>query len=181
VQAAEHGHDITGELERLMSEHKGTLCPPVVCDIPMPKNLWWLTLVAAECAGANPAWVASVMRFEHDFKVGPTQGRKHVPPMGIHYDFSRKYPIYHLFGNILVAARRLGQFEVLSKALRGYNKNRSHKFTLYCRAVTKGVREVNKSHVKPVDDVAWRSAVELGRVYLLNLEAQAATCSRRRN
>lgn len=140
----------------------------------MPKRLWWLTLIACECTGADPAVVASVMRFESDFRTGIIGHGLYVAPMGIQRDFAGKYPIHDVFGNILTGARRLAQFKSkpLLAALRGYNKDRSKEFAGYCRDVRAGKEEVG-DYVRPVNDWSWRAAVDLGKWRLFALEIQA--------
>lgn len=174
--------DISGELEALLLQHKGVIDPPVICNIRMPRKLWWFTLVASEVTGADPLWVASVMRFESDFREEYSWRSSWFPPMNIHRDFVRKFPAQHLFGNILTGARRLAMFNSIDAALPGYNKDRSPNFPRYCRAVKGGISEARRTYVRPLDDSAWRAAVGLARIYLAGLELKAAAYSgKRRN
>jgi len=94
-------------------------------------------------------------------------------------DFENKYPIHDVFGNILTAARRLAQFDDTMEALKGYNKDRSPEFWRYCKAVTGWTRRVKRGQI--LDDWAWRSAVDLGKRALAELELKAAAYACRRH
>ena len=148
----------------------------------MPKRLWWMTQVAAECAGCDPVLLAVVMRFESDFRCGPIGRGTYIGPMGIKCrDFEKKYPIHDVFGNILTAARRLAQFDDTMAALKGYNKDRSPAFRRYCRAVMGETRRLKANYVKISNSWAYRSAVILGERALLELELKAAAYAYRRH
>ena len=153
----------------------GKLEAPIICDIQMPKEMWWLVLVASECFGSDPYFVATVLRFESDFRVGPIGHGTYVGPGGIHHMFSRKFPIHDLFGNICTVARRLAMFESKQAALAGYNKDRSSKFYSYCRAVIGWSNRLKRSIPRPHSNEAWNAAVKLGMKYSTALEFQAAT------
>jgi len=174
------GQDVAGKMDTFLKFHQGTLEPPVICDLQMPKRLWWMVLVASESAGCDPALLACVMRFESDFRCGPIGRGTYIGPMGIkRKDFENKYPIHDVFGNILTAARRLAQFDDTMEALKGYNKDRSPEFWRYCRAVTGWTRRVKRGQI--LDDWAWRSAVDLGKCALAELELKATAYACRRH
>lgn len=174
------GQDVAGKMDTFLKFHHGTLDPPVICDLQMPKRLWWMVLVAAECAGCDPALLACVMRFESDFRCGPIGRGTYIGPMGIKCkDFEDKYPIHDNFGNILTAARRLAQFTHPSAALAGYNKDRSPAYRRYCNSVLGWTRRVKRGQI--LDDWAWRSAVDLGKRALAELELKAAAYACRRH
>ena len=165
-----------------MAHHEGKLEPPVIGDLRMPKKLWWMCLVAAEVTGCDPLLLAAVMRFESDFRCGPIGYGTYAGPMGIRIDaFRKKYPIHDVFGNILTGARRLAQFTDNMNALRGYNKDRSPKFGGYCRSVLRAIREMQDEPKPHLDGWPWRSAVDLGRRGLVDLELKAAAYACRRN
>jgi len=148
--------------------------PPVIGGLTMPADLWWFTQVAAEITGADPGFVAAVLRFESDFRCGPIGRGTYVGPGGLHKMFTKKYPIYQKFGNVLTVARRLGQFDNYMIALRGYNKDRSSKFQKYCNAVIGNARRIQRSYIKPLNDPAWKASVTLGRIKLIDLELRVA-------
>lgn len=153
----------------------GKLEAPIICDIQMPKEMWWLVLIASECFGADPYFVATVLRFESDFRVGPIGHGTYVGPGGIHRLFSRKFPIHDLFGNICTVARRLAMFESKQAALAGYNKDRSSNYYKYCRAVIGWTYRLEKSVPKAQHNEAWDAAIKLGTKYMSALEFQVAT------
>lgn len=156
--------DVAHQMDVFMKLHQEKLAPPVVGDIQMPARLWWMAQVAAKVTGCDLGLLVAVMRFECDFRTGAPCGRVgYLPPMGIHPDFRRKYPVDDDFGNVLTAARRLGQFKAPMEALKGYNKDRSSKFWPYCRSVLAAAKEVRDYAGAPADTWAWRSAVELGK------------------
>jgi len=153
----------------------GKLEAPIICDIQMPKEMWWLVLVASECFRANPYFVATVLRFESDFRVGPIGHGTYVGPGGIHNMFSRKFPIHDLFGNICTVARRLAMFTSKQAALAGYNKDRSSNYYKYCRAVIGWTKRLEKTCPRPQRNESWLAAVKLGQKYMYALEVQVAT------
>lgn len=178
------GKDVASKMDRFMGHHEDKINPPVIGDLRMPKRLWWMTQVAAECAGCDPVLLACVMRYESDFRCGPIGRGTYIGPMGIKCkDFERKYPIHDVFGNILTAARRLAQFNGKSTmaALRGYNKDRSPEFGRYCRAVTGEARRLKANYDKISNSWAYRSAVLLGERALFELELKAAQYASRRH
>jgi hypothetical protein len=153
----------------------GKLEAPTICDIKMPTDMWWLVLVASECTGADPNFVATVLRFESDFRVGSIGRGTYVGPGGIHNMFSGKFPIHDLFGNIMTTARRLAQFTNMQSALAGYNKDRSSKYYGYCRTVLGWTKRLQDRHLKPQYNEAWAAAIKLGAAYLGALEHQVLT------
>lgn len=174
------GQAVAEQMDTFMNHHEGTLDPPVICELQMPKRLWWMVLVASESAGCDPALLACVMRFESDFRCGPIGRGTYIGPMGIKRDdFERKYPIHDVFGNVLTAARRLAQFTNPSAALAGYNKDRSPAYRRYCNSVLGWSRRVRRGQI--LDDWAWRSAVDLGKRALVELELKAAGYASRRH
>jgi hypothetical protein len=159
------------------------LSPPIIGGLKMPKDLWWMTLVASRCTGADPLLVAVVMRFESDFRCGPIGRGTYIGPMGIYWKFYKKYPITDIFGNILTGARRLSQFENIRDALAGYNKDRSPEYREYCNSILQAYRKLKEEYaICYPNSYHWNICVGSGLIYLLVLEREAeAFTSRGRN
>ncbi len=171
----------TTEILTSLLESYGDIDAPKICDIQMPKRMWWLTLVAAECTGADPLFVACVLRFESDFRVGPIGRGTYVGPGGLKYTFRKKFPIDDLFGNILTTARRLAMFKHknMHAALAGYNKDRSPNYRKYCNSVVGWTNKLHRQGYKKLDvNPSFDAAVVLGRQYLNHLELQVLAFER---